>query len=319
MTRFPDGPPPPSERLTSVDQLIDGRLMARLDHLDVVSRKIFNGRVQGERRSKRRGQSVEFADFRPYVAGDDLRFVDWNIYGRLDRLFLKVFLEEEDLSMIVAVDSSASMHWGNPGKFDYARRLAMALGYIGLVNQNRVSFAAFGGLGPEGEPANLQRLSNLRGRRRTHEAGKWLLGLEPGGSGGFSEAMKSIALSRQGRGIMIVISDFLHKEGFESGLRYVAGRGYDVFAMQLLSPQEIDPRGHGMNGDLRLVDLEDDDEAEVTVNAAVLRGYKQRLDSWCGGLRDYCIRRSIMHMIVDTGMDLDTLMLEYLRRRGLLR
>ncbi|MAC19818.1 MAG: DUF58 domain-containing protein [Phycisphaerae bacterium] len=319
MTRFPDGPPPPSERLTSVDQLIDGRLMARLDHLDVVSRKIFNGRVQGERRSKRRGQSVEFADFRPYVAGDDLRFVDWNIYGRLDRLFLKVFLEEEDLSMIVAVDSSASMHWGNPGKFDYARRLAMALGYIGLVNQNRVSFAAFGGLGPEGEPANLQRLSNLRGRRRTHEAGKWLLGLEPGGSGGFSEAMKSIALSRQGRGIMIVISDFLHKEGFESGLRYVAGRGYDVFAMQLLSPQEIDPRGHGMNGDLRLVDLEDDDEAEVAVNAAVLRGYKQRLDSWCGGLRDYCIRRSIMHMIVDTGMDLDTLMLEYLRRRGLLR
>ncbi|MCP4939860.1 MAG: DUF58 domain-containing protein, partial [Phycisphaeraceae bacterium] len=165
MSRFPDGPPPRSSRPTKVDELIDSRLMARLDHLDVVSRKIFNGRVQGERRSKRRGQSVEFADFRPYVHGDDLRFVDWNIYGRLDRLFLKIFLEEEDLSLIVVVDGTSSMHWGDPSKFEYARRLAMALGYIGLVNQNRVSLAAFGGLDSEGESAGLQRISNLRGRR----------------------------------------------------------------------------------------------------------------------------------------------------------
>ncbi|MBC03062.1 MAG: DUF58 domain-containing protein [Phycisphaerae bacterium] len=319
MTRFPDGPPPRSERPTSVDQLIDSRLMARLDHLDVVSRKIFSGRVQGERRSKRRGQSVEFADFRPYVAGDDLRFVDWNIYGRLDRLFLKIFLEEEDLSLHVVLDASASMNWGDPSKFEFARRLAMALGYIGLTNQNRVSMSAFGGIDRDGNPAGLQRLSNLRGRRRTHEVGKWLIDLEPGGGDEFENAMKTIALSRQGRGVMVVISDFLHKGGFETGLRYIAGRGYDVFAMQLLSPQEIDPLAHGMSGDLRLVDLEDDDQAEVTVNAAVLRGYKDRLDTWCGRLRDFCIRRSIMHMIVDTGMDLDTLMLDYLRRRGLLR
>ena len=313
MSRFPEGPPPASSRLTRVDDLLDGRLMARLDHLDVVSRKIFNGRIQGERRSKRRGQSVEFADFRPYVAGDDLRFVDWNIYGRLDRLFLKIFLEEEDLSLVIAVDTSASMHWGDPSKFDYARRLAMALGYIGLVNQNRVSLVGYGGDEP------LRRMSNLRGRRRTHEMGKWLLDLEPGGSADFDGAMRDVALSRQGRGVMIVLSDFLYKDGFEKGLRYVAGRGYDVFAMQVLAPQEIDPIGHGMSGDLRLVDLEDEDNAEVTVNGAVVRGYKNRLDAWCGKLRDFCIRRSIMHMVVDTSTDLDTLMLDYLRRRGLLR
>lgn len=319
MNAFPDGPPPRSSRPSRVDDLIDGRLMARLDHLDVVSRRIFNGRVQGERRSKRRGQSVEFADFRPYVAGDDLRFVDWNIYGRLDRLFLKIFLEEEDLSLIVAIDASASMDWGDPSKFEFARRLAMALGYIGLVNQNRVSFAAFGGFAEDGSPAGLQRLSNLRGRRRTHEAGRWLLGLDPGGPGNFTDAMRSIALSRQGRGVMIVVSDFLLKEGYETGLRYVAGRGYDVFAMQVLAPQEIDPQAHGLRGDLRLVDLEDRDEAEVTVNAAVLKGYRDRLDAWCGGLRDFCIRRSIMHSVVDTATDMDTLLLDYLRRRGLLR
>ncbi len=319
MSPFPEGPPPASSRPSRVDQLIDGRLMARLDHLDVMSRRIFRGRVQGERRSKRRGQSVEFADFRPYVAGDDLRFVDWNIYGRLDRLFLKIFLEEEDLSLIVAIDASASMNWGDPSKFEFARRLAMALGYIGLVNQNRVTFTAFGGLDGEGRPSGLQRLSNLRGRRRTHEAGRWLLDLEPGGPGGFTEAMKTIALSRQGRGVMIVLSDFLFKDGYETGLRYVAGRGYDVFAMQTLSPQEIDPRKHGMRGDLRLVDLEDGDEAEVTINGAVLQGYRDRLDAWSGGLRDFCIRRSIMHSVVDTATDMDTLLLDYLRRRGLLR
>ena len=121
MSRFPDGPPPRSSRPTKVDELIDSRLMARLDHLDVVSRKIFNGRVQGERRSKRRGQSVEFADFRPYVHGDDLRFVDWNIYGRLDRLFLKIFLEEEDLSLIVVVDGEpGATILLNPGSGDFS-------------------------------------------------------------------------------------------------------------------------------------------------------------------------------------------------------
>ena len=120
--------------MRKLDDLLDSRLMAKLDGIDVMSRKIFAGKLQGERRSRRRGQSVEFADYRPYTPGDDLRFVDWNIYGRLDRLFLKMFLEEEDLSLVIAIDASASMRTGNPDAFDYARRVAMALGYVGLVN-----------------------------------------------------------------------------------------------------------------------------------------------------------------------------------------
>jgi uncharacterized protein (DUF58 family) len=138
---------PSRKRPERVDDLIDAALMARIGQLDVVSRKIFTGKIQGERRSKRRGQSVEFADFRPYVHGDDLRFIDWNIFGRLDRLFLKIFLEEEDLSLVIAIDVSASMDWGDPNKMVFAQRLAMALGYIGLVNHNRVTIAAFGGEG----------------------------------------------------------------------------------------------------------------------------------------------------------------------------
>ncbi|MBL9119888.1 MAG: DUF58 domain-containing protein [Phycisphaerae bacterium] len=321
------GKPPILRRPDKIDDLIDGRLMARLDQIDVVSRKIFAGKVQGERRSKRRGISVEFADFRPYVHGDDLRFVDWNIYGRLDRLFLKVFLEEEDLSLVICVDTSASMRWGNPDKFVFAQRLAMALGYVGLVNHNRVSLVSWGSAANGG---GLQRLSGVRGRRRTAEMGQWLLRQEPTPDPkqvdpttamGFDDAMRSIALSRQGRGVMIILSDFLLKQGYEKGLRYLAGGagGYDVFAMQILSPEEIDPAANGVAGDLRLVDVEDQDVNEVTITPPLLKAYRDRLNAYCGKMREFCIRRGITHVLVDTQTDIDELLLDYLRKRGLLR
>src|SRR6187549_2730773 len=142
--------------------LLDPTFMARLDQLDIVSRKILAGKLKGERRSKRRGQSVEFADYRNYVIGDDLRFIDWNIYARLDKLFLKLFLEEEDLSLYVLVDVSKSCDYGDPHKAMYMKKVAAALGYIGLVNYNRVSVVAMA----EGVVAET---GGLRGRRRVSQ------------------------------------------------------------------------------------------------------------------------------------------------------
>jgi uncharacterized protein (DUF58 family) len=295
-----------------IDDLLGSDLMAKRDQVDVMSRKIFQGKLQGERRSKKRGISVEFADYRHYTHGDDLRFVDWNIYARLDKLFLKMFIEEEDLSLILAVDTSASMDWGNPGKFAFMQRLAMALGYIGLVNHNRVSLFAFG-------DSDLRPITSLRGRRRTREMGSWILDLEPGGSSGFDDAMRTIALSRQGKGVMCILSDFMFKEGYEKGLRYLAGGGYDTFCLQLLSPEEIDPGQSGLAGDLRLTDIEDDDMAEVTVSAALLKRYKENLNAYCGKLREYCVRRGMIHVTVDTNTEMDALLLDYLRKRGLLK
>ena len=303
-------------RAETIDELIDSALMSRLDRLDVVSRKIFAGKLQGERRSKRRGRSVEFADFRPYVHGDDLRFVDWNIYGRLDRLFLKMFLEEEDLSLLVVLDATASMGTGDPEKFAFAQRLAMALGYVGLVNRNRVTLASFGG---GGDGPGVRRLANLRGRRRTREMGQWLLDTVPAGGGDFAEAMKTIALARQGRGVMVLLSDLLFREGYERGLNYAAGRGFDVFALQTLSPQETDPAAHGIVGDLRLVDVEDGGEAEVTATPAVVERYRARLEAFVAQLREFCVRRNIMHVPLETTQAVDAVILETLRRRGLVR
>ena len=295
----------------TVDELLDSRLMAHLDRLDVVSKKIFSGKIHGERRSRCRGQSVEFADFRNYTHGDDLRFVDWNIYARLDRLFLKMFLEEEDLSLVIAIDASASMDFGTPNKMQYARRLAMALGYIGLVNNNRVSLFSF-------SDDRIERLTGLRGRRRTREMGQWLLNLQPLGVGDFTAACRAVALGGQGRGVLLLISDFLFSDGFEKGLRSVAGRGFDVYALQLLAPEEIDPARHGVLGDLRLVDSESAAEVEVTASSAVVQQYRERLDAHVASLREYCVRRSIAHQVVETSLQLETLLVDYLRRRGLL-
>src|SRR5438552_7520176 len=121
---------------TKNDLLLDPTFMARLDQLDLISRKLLAGKMKGERRSKRRGQSVEFADYRNYVVGDDLRFIDWNIYARLDKLFLKLFLEEEDLSLYILLDVSKSCDYGEPNKAYYLKQVAASLAYIGLVTYN---------------------------------------------------------------------------------------------------------------------------------------------------------------------------------------
>ena len=301
------------ERPEKIDQLIDSELMAKLDQLDVVSRKIFTGKLQGERRSKKRGQSVEFADYRNYVPGDDLRYIDWNVYGRLDQLFLKLFLEEEDLSLYLVIDTSESMNYGDPDKLIFCQKLAMALGYIGLVNYNRVTLVSF-------NEGRIDRLSNLRGRRKTRQMGNWILSQTPSGTSDFESAMKTIALSREGKGVMVILSDFLYKSGYEKGLRYLMGGGFDTYALQIFSPQEIDPVASGaLSGDLKLRDVEDGDISEVTISGALVKKYKENMNAYCTKLRDYCIRRSMVHMILRTDMSMETLILEYLRKRGLLK
>src|SRR5258707_2943556 len=139
-------------------RLLDAHFLAQLEQLELVSRKIFLGRMKGERRSRRKGQSVEFADYRNYVVGDDLRFLDWNLYARLDRLFLRLFMEEEDLHVYLLIGNSLSMDFGEPTKLYYVKQVTAALGFIGLVNLDRVIVEVFNGQQALTSPA-------LRGRR----------------------------------------------------------------------------------------------------------------------------------------------------------
>lgn len=312
-------------RACPLEELLPASLSARLDALDIRSRKVFFGKLKGERRSKKRGESVEFADHRPYVLGDDTRHLDWNIYGRLDRLFLKLFLEEEDLSLHIVVDATSSMDCGSPTKFALAQRLAMAMGYVGLRNLHRVAATSIGGarLARGQEPRAvelLESIRDLRGRRRLAELAGFLGGLAPAGGPDFARACERIAATRRGKGVMVVLSDFFFKEGYEAGLKYLVGHGYDVYCVQLLSPQELEPAGPGgIAGDLRLRDAEDQDLAEVTVSAPLLKRYKANLSAYIGQLREFCHRRDMQLLSVRTDASVEQTVLDHFRKSGLVR
>lgn len=309
-----------------MQDLIGPALMARIDRLDLMSRKMFAGTLPGERRSKKRGQSVEFEDYRQYSPGLDIRHIDWKVYARLDRLFVKLFLEEEDLSLHIALDASASMDAGDPNKLIFAQRIAAALGYVGLVNNNRVGMTIFGG-------HRLHRLKEMRGRRNVSRLADFLLESadphpgKPGPGADFTDALRTVALSRQGKGVMLLLTDFLIPGGYEDGLRYLAGsRGFDTYCLQVLSPGEIDPEaerdeslGSGVVGDVRLTDIETGAAAEVTVTAALLKQYRRTLERYCDDLAAWCAAREMKHLLIRSDADVQTLVINQLRAIGMLR
>ncbi|MGA2034901.1 MAG: DUF58 domain-containing protein [Thermoguttaceae bacterium] len=289
--------------------LLSPELLAKLERLELVSRKIFRGRMKGERRSPRKGQSVEFADFRNYVAGDDLRFVDWNTYARLERLFLKLFLEEEDLHFYALIDTSSSMGFGEPSKLRYATQLAAALGFVGLVRSDRVKIETLGQ--PPAMPAPA-----FRGRRSMWRMLGYLEQIQSEQNASLAEGVKSFCLRNSGKGIVVLLSDLMDKAGYETALRYLVSQAMDVYVVQVLSTEELDP---DIQGDLRLVDCEDGDEAEVTVSPMLLKRYKQTLAAFIESARQFCARRGMVYLMARNDIPVEELIGGYLRTRGLVR
>jgi uncharacterized protein (DUF58 family) len=289
--------------------LLSPQLLAKLEKMELVSRKIFRGRMKGERRSPRKGQSVEFADYRNYVPGDDLRFVDWNTYARLERLFLKLFLEEEDLHFYTLIDASSSMDFGTPTKLAYAVQLAAALGFVGLVRGDRVKIETLG-------QQALGTAPVFRGRRSLWRMLGHLEGIQAGPSASLAEGVKNFCIRNSGRGIIVLLSDLMDKAGYETALRYLVSRDMDVYVIQILSAEEMDP---DIQGDLRLVDCEDGDAAEVTVTAPLLRRYKQTLAAFVDAARQFCNRRGMVYLLARNEVPIEDLIGGYLRTRGLVR
>ena len=324
------------DRPTKPEHLLTPRLAAQVERLDLRSHRFFAGKLQGERRSKRRGRSSEFDDYRNYIRGDDPRFIDWNAYARFEKLFIKIFLEEEDLSLQIAVDASASMDTGSPNKLVYACRLAMGLAYVGLVQNNRVGLTVFGAPGAS-RPA---RWDARRGRHHAPSAGKFLIDHALGGDeraprgagaardgNGFNEALSRLAQQRVGSGVMVVLSDFLIDEGYERGLKSLAAagssraRGFDIFCVQTLSPSEVDPSKEvesGLTGDLRLTDIESGRASEVTMSGALLEQYRARFDAYQERLGRFCAAREMNDLLVSTDVPAETVLLDRFRAGGIL-
>lgn len=294
---------------TANTPLLSPALLAQLERMELVSRKIFRGRMKGERRSKRKGQSVEFADFRNYVPGDDLRFIDWNLFARLEKLFLKLFLEEEDLHFYTLIDTSSSMDFGEPSKLDYAKQLAAALGFIGLVRADRVKIETL-------STTNKNPGPTLRGRASMWRLMEYLEEVQPGANIPLADGLKNFCVRNTGKGILVLITDLMDKAGYEQALRLLVAQQMDVYVIHVLSPLELDP---DIKGDLKLVDCEDDDIAEVTISKPLLDRYKRTLASFIDGAREFCTRRGMSYLMTSTDTPVERLVSSYLRKRGLVR
>jgi len=291
------------------DQLLNPDLLRRLEQFQLLARRRSKSTAKGERRSRARGQSVEFADYRPYVAGDDLRYLDWNLFGRLERLFLKLYEEERELPVRIFLDASESMAFGEPRKFDFARQVAAAIGYVALCGFDRVSVIPF----PEHpeEAAWRGGLRAVRGRKSAREFFARLSQLAAGGPAIFNEALRRGALEARQTGPAVVLSDFLDPAGYEPGLNALVGRGFQISAVQILAPEELTPTTYG---DLRLVDAETGDLREVTFGRYRLKAYQQTVANYCQRLREFCRARGISFFSVNSETPLEQLLLKQLRQ-----
>jgi uncharacterized protein (DUF58 family) len=295
--------------ITKESKLLSPELLAQLERLELVTRKVFRGRMKGERRSKRKGQSVEFADFRSYVAGDDLRLLDWNMYARLDKLIIKLFLEEEDLHFYTLIDASMSMDFGTPTKLEYAKQLAAALAFVALIRADRVRVETLGQGVNERGPV-------WRGRASVWRMLRHVEAIQPGEQTPLSTGVKNFCHRNPGRGIVVFISDLMEKAGYETALKYFVSHQVDCYVIHLLSQEELEP---DVKGDLRLVDCEDRDEAEVTVSAPLLNRYRQTLNAFIAEAQQFCSRRGMRYLLANNQTPLDEVLATHLRRRGLVR
>jgi len=299
--------------------LLTPQLLRQLEQFQLLAARRAKSSAKGERRSRARGQSVEFADYRNYVPGDDFRYLDWNLYGRLERLFLKLYEEERELPVRIFVDASESMTFGEPRKFDFARQIAAAVGYVALCGFDRVSVIPFPDRAKgadqdeavsSAEAAARAALRSVRGKKCAMEFFQNLSSLTAGGGATLNEALRRGALEARQAGVAIVLSDLLDPSGYEAGLSALVGRGFQVNVIQILAPEELNP---GTFGDLRLVDSETGGLQEVTFGRFRLKAYQQAVQNFVQRLREFCSGRGISFFPASSDTSLPDLLLKQLR------
>lgn len=298
-----------SNAMTQTQPLFDSAFLRKLDRLSLITRRAMVGEVQGERRSPRRGSSVEFADFRPYTRGDDLRQIDWNLYARLERVFLKMFVAEEELTVHLLVDCTASMDWGEPNKLTYARRVAGAFGYVALTSLDRVTVAAFGA---------ARLLPGVRGKAGALPLFTFLQNL-PAGSGApptpLVDTCRRYAQTARNAGPLLLCTDLLDPQ-WEDALRALLTRPFEITLVHVLAPQELRPE---LDGDFRLLDAEGGAAVEITADLETLRRYDDGLRAWRAEVETFCNGRGISYIPADTAVPVEDFILANLRRRGVVR
>jgi uncharacterized protein (DUF58 family) len=315
MTEQPTAASTPATRVRPVflpndldPTVFDEAFLRQLERLLLLLRSPVRGGLKGGRRSVKRGQSVEFADYRDYALGDDLRQLDWNVYARLEKLFVKLFVEEEDVTITILIDGSASMASGRPEKLLFAKRAAAALGYIGLASEDRVAVSALGGRAS-------RRQTPLRGSGRVFRLLSNLSAIQPSpGPTDLVAAARHAAAQLHGRGVVVLISDLLDPAA-DRVIRELAATRSELIVLHVLSPDELDPQ---LEGDLRLVDTETGEGIDITADLATLDSYRRRLAAWKQSFADLAARRRASYVDLASDTPLNDLIFAELRRRRVL-
>lgn len=291
-------PPPPK------DDIFDDEFQRKLDYLAVVSRRLFAGRLRAERRTKKTGSGIEFADHREYAPGDDLRYLDWKVYGRSERMLLKMYEEEEDLSIYVLLDCSESMAYGEPSKFDHARKLAAAMAYVGLANLDRVALLAI-------STKVDKTLPSTRGKGRIFKIFDFLRGVRAAGETALADAARQFTTQQKRRGIAIIITDLYDPAGFERGINAIRYRKYEPMVIHVTDPRESDP---GARGDVTLVDVETGESREITLTDGMVKAYKEEHAKWRKEIDDFCKTRQVPYVEADLSKPFEEQVLYLFRR-----
>ena len=289
--------------------MLNPEFLTKLEQFRIHCQQPFRGKFRGDRRSLNRGTGVEFADYRLYEHGDDLRYLDWNVYARLEKLFIKLFQADEELAVSILIDTSQSMAFGDPSKLAYAKQIAAALGYIALANSDRVALYTL-----------AERLSSTLpstyGKSQYSRLQKAIAPIEADGTTHLTECLKHLAVHQPQAGGVIILSDFLDPAGYAEGINSLLGRGFMLTLIHIQCLEEIDPPPHG---EWRLEDTETGETKEITINEDTIAQYQNRQKEFCENLQRFCIKRGIGYVCISTDVPFESVVMQNLQRAGFIQ
>lgn len=288
---------------------MDKNFFKKLDRLLLSTDRLVKGGSGGIRRSSGKGSSIEFSDYREYTSGDDFRHIDWNAYARFDRLFIKLFMEEQETMVTVFLDTSKSMDFGEPNKGDIAKDLTAVFSYIALSGLDRLTVATL-------KEQDVERSSIYAGKQSFFRAYDYIYDIDFEGETYISRAIKKAHFLNPKAGISIIISDLFSKDDYREGIDYLLYRGQDVVVIHILSPQEREPN---LDGSVQLIDSEDGSKLSIMANNSLLRSYSENVDKFLNGNREFCHSRGIHYVDVNSNMDLEEIVFGLLMRQKVIR
>lgn len=289
--------------------IFDEEFLKKIEYLYVVSKKVFTGKLRAERKTRKAASGMEFADHRNYAPGDDFRALDWRVYGRTEKLLIRLFEEKEDLSIYFLLDVSGSMKFRNEIKLNYARRMAAALGYIGLCNQDRVSMCAF-------NDKVVGRLPVMSGRGQIFKVFQFLEKLQSDGATSFEDAFKGFAAQTTRRGVVVILSDFENPTGFEKALNFLHYQQFETYVVHIVDDEIMKTKAYG---DVSLVDSETGETLDITLTPGIIAQYKKLHETLCLKMEAFCVARRMLYFRTPVSEPFDDIVLKVFRAGGFLK